>query len=625
MKDSAYKISLDIHEHASQAVLKAKKTDTGRKLHITLRAGGTPYTIEDDCYAAFKAKKHDDTILFNACTIENNEIIYEFTEQTCTAVGRCRCEIALYGPDDKLITSPSFVLLVDGTIYPDELVESTDEFSALTKLITDANGLVDEVKEKLENGEFNGADGFSPTAKVEETTDGAKITITDKNGTTTATVKNGKDGTGGTVEGAVLYTPQTLTANQQAQVRENIGALDYYSTTREELAVTLGKEDAVPNDVTSERIWGLYDALMKEHPDNVQKHEIHNNDGTFTNYEYIVSTGDYNEVVGAFNAKDDDIKKPKYLVASGVHGFEKPSIVSTYRLFRDIVTGHNVPAHFREGCVIHFLPVANPYGLDNNIRFNANGVDINRNFDWNHGINVSTGKNPGPSASSEQETQAITKWLQENDDAELFLDCHNIQGDNEIVTFIGLTDSEECGNWKKIAMRGVDRVIPFWKCAIGYSHNTVFRNSASNSEGGKATFYASEVLNIPSLGVELSVFPTGNETSRDEMAPETIAVATEVIGNVLIEFYEQTLCEVVDMTETNFKIDALTDAVNKSISFRVETGVYTVAEDIRGTTNVKIPCTSGAKMLNFFPDENTLNALYSYCNKTDGLLASRDR
>lgn len=39
-----------------------------------------------------------------------------------------------------------------------------------------------------------GADGYSPTAKVEATADGAKITITDKDGTTEATVKNGKDG-----------------------------------------------------------------------------------------------------------------------------------------------------------------------------------------------------------------------------------------------------------------------------------------------------------------------------------------------------------------------------------------------------------------------------------------------
>lgn len=40
--------------------------------------------------------------------------------------------------------------------------------------------------------------GFSPTAKVEQTADGAVITITDKSGTTTATVTDGKDGKDGT-------------------------------------------------------------------------------------------------------------------------------------------------------------------------------------------------------------------------------------------------------------------------------------------------------------------------------------------------------------------------------------------------------------------------------------------
>lgn len=142
MKKAVYKISLDIYEHGSQAVLKAKKTDTGRKLHITLRTGGAQYIIEDDCYAVFKATKPDGSILYNACTIENNEIIYEFTEQTCTAVGRCRCEIALYGLGGNLITSPKFALLVDGTIYPDETVESTDEFSALTTLVTESMGAI---------------------------------------------------------------------------------------------------------------------------------------------------------------------------------------------------------------------------------------------------------------------------------------------------------------------------------------------------------------------------------------------------------------------------------------------------------------------------------------------------
>ena len=158
MKDSAYKISLDINEHGSQAVLKAKKTDTGRKIYISLRAGGTPYTIAEDCYAVFTATKPDGSILYNACTIENNEIVYEFTEQTCAAVGRNRCEIKLYGLDDKLITSPRFALLVDGTVYPDELVESTDEFSALTRLVTetmraiaDANVATEEATQSAQN------------------------------------------------------------------------------------------------------------------------------------------------------------------------------------------------------------------------------------------------------------------------------------------------------------------------------------------------------------------------------------------------------------------------------------------------------------------------------------------
>ena len=43
----------------------------------------------------------------------------------------------------------------------------------------------------------NGADGYSPTANVTQNGNGATITITDKNGTTTATVTNGKDGADG--------------------------------------------------------------------------------------------------------------------------------------------------------------------------------------------------------------------------------------------------------------------------------------------------------------------------------------------------------------------------------------------------------------------------------------------
>ena len=48
-----------------------------------------------------------------------------------------------------------------------------------------------------ETGGGTGNDGFSPIAKVTQTAEGATIEITDKEGTTTATVTNGKDGVDG--------------------------------------------------------------------------------------------------------------------------------------------------------------------------------------------------------------------------------------------------------------------------------------------------------------------------------------------------------------------------------------------------------------------------------------------
>lgn len=48
-----------------------------------------------------------------------------------------------------------------------------------------------------QNPPQDGEDGFSPIATVTQTADGATISITDKNGTTTATVTNGKDGAKG--------------------------------------------------------------------------------------------------------------------------------------------------------------------------------------------------------------------------------------------------------------------------------------------------------------------------------------------------------------------------------------------------------------------------------------------
>lgn len=56
----------------------------------------------------------------------------------------------------------------------------------------------------------NGADGFSPSAKVERVTNGAKITITDKDGTTEAIVNDGSGGSGGTTDYSALTNKPSI-------------------------------------------------------------------------------------------------------------------------------------------------------------------------------------------------------------------------------------------------------------------------------------------------------------------------------------------------------------------------------------------------------------------------------
>ena len=73
-------------------------------------------------------------------------------------------------------------------------------------------------------GGGTGQDGFSPIAKVTDTTEGVLIEITDKNGKTSATVKDGKNG----------YTPikgvDYFTQSDKDEIKQSvISALPKYN------------------------------------------------------------------------------------------------------------------------------------------------------------------------------------------------------------------------------------------------------------------------------------------------------------------------------------------------------------------------------------------------------------
>ena len=158
MNTSKYRFSLEVQESQSNVCLDVKRGDMkSRTLLITLTDGGFPYHISDECYAVFAATKPDGKKVFNDCVIEDDTIIYELTPQTTAAAGCAECEIRLYGADDKLLTSPGFLIAVHDTTFHDgDVVESETEMNALHIMISDA---VEEYME--ENDVGSGSDGLT--------------------------------------------------------------------------------------------------------------------------------------------------------------------------------------------------------------------------------------------------------------------------------------------------------------------------------------------------------------------------------------------------------------------------------------------------------------------------------
>jgi hypothetical protein len=167
MLDSIKRLSLDVQRTSSRETVYIKRGGTGHKIQIALVDGGLPYKISEECYAVFTATKPDGNIVYNRCTIENNIITYEMTPQTVAVLGLVKCEIKLYGAEDKLITSPSFNLIIEDTAYNEgDEVEPEKEVDALTHLvseattvITEGNSLYNELVEARDSGEFNGPQG----------------------------------------------------------------------------------------------------------------------------------------------------------------------------------------------------------------------------------------------------------------------------------------------------------------------------------------------------------------------------------------------------------------------------------------------------------------------------------
>ena len=160
MEQSIYRICLDIQSGSVPVALDMKRGDTARRIFITLTDGGKPYPIGEDCKAVFTAKKADENPIYNPCQVVGDTIIYDVTPQTTAAPGKLNCEIKLYAPEDRLVTSAAFTVTVHDAVFnAGDHPASQAEVEALTRLVCMTEDLVEEVQQKLDSGAFKGEPG----------------------------------------------------------------------------------------------------------------------------------------------------------------------------------------------------------------------------------------------------------------------------------------------------------------------------------------------------------------------------------------------------------------------------------------------------------------------------------
>ena len=121
MRDSIYRITLDMHDVASQVQIAVKQYDTARSLYITLMENGKPFQISEGCRAILSIASPESTVVVDDCEIrmKDSVIIYEFNNLTARSLGINECELKLYDLENDLLTSPKFTILVNENIFND--------------------------------------------------------------------------------------------------------------------------------------------------------------------------------------------------------------------------------------------------------------------------------------------------------------------------------------------------------------------------------------------------------------------------------------------------------------------------------------------------------------------------
>ncbi len=134
---------------------------------------------------------------------------------------------------------------------------------------------------------------------------------------------------------------------------------------------------------------------------------------------------------------NETINIPKIIIVAGQHGWEKCNVFGLYYFVKDLLNnwfGSTSLEYLRHHVELMIVPVVNTYGFDNFQYKNANGVNINRNYDANWVLleDTTSQQYGGAEPFDQPESQLIRNLVLGNSDCVLLIDSHTNSTTNTV-------------------------------------------------------------------------------------------------------------------------------------------------------------------------------------------------
>lgn len=232
---------------------------------------------------------------------------------------------------------------------------------------------------------------------------------------------------------------------------------------------------------------------------------------------------------------------PKIIIVCGQHGGETANIFGLYYFVDNILNRwnkHPSLEYLRNHVELMIIPVLNTYGFDNQSYKNANGVNLNRNYDSNWILETDTTslQYGGASPFDQTETQIVRDLLLANTDAVLVVDSH-VNGGGVVSAYSDINYYGVCASTDSYYNRMVD--------AVAHNLSAISGNFNLDYELGQPNIILGFLNNADGVGllrnwardnnfVSVLIEGFGGFPSRTAFTSEVFKANEEIIVNWLI-------------------------------------------------------------------------------------------